>query len=173
MKWFQYIDNIEDLKAEYRRLAMLHHPDRGGDTATMQKINAEYARLFETLKDIHKSTREDGPRTYTAENKTKETPEDFINIINELFKLDGLEVELCGRWLWIGGATMKHKDALKKLGCKWSKNKGKWSWHFPEDSAWTYKGKREWSMDAIRRTWGSERMERDDTERREPMAIPA
>lgn len=171
MKFFQGIDNIEDLKAEYRKLAMKNHPDRGGDTATMQKINAEYSELFERLKDVHKSTRPDGPRTYKAENSTKETPEDFINICSELFKLDGLEVELCGRWLWISGETRKHKDALKALGCKWSQNKQKWSWHFPEDSALRYKGKRAWSMDRIRITWGSEQLERE--ERPERAAIPA
>lgn len=171
MKYFKNIDNIEDLKAEYRRLAMANHPDRGGDTATMQRINDEYAQLFERLKNTHKSTRPDGPRTYTADKPTTETPEDFINIVNELFRLDGLEVELCGRWLWIGGNTMQHRDRLKALGCKWSKNKQKWSWHFPEDAAFSYKGRREWSMDKIRFMWGSEHLERD--ERPQPAAIPA
>ncbi len=168
MKYFKNIDNIEDLKAEYRRLAMANHPDRGGSTEIMQQINNEYSALFDRLKDVHKSTRPDGPRTYQAEKPTTETPEDFIRIVNELFRLDGLEVELCGRWLWIGGATMKHKDALKALGCKWSKNKQKWSWHFPEDAAFSYKGRREWSMDKIRFMWGSENLERDER----PQAAP-
>jgi len=33
------------VKAAYRTLATLHHPDRGGDTATMQRVNAAYAQL--------------------------------------------------------------------------------------------------------------------------------
>lgn len=166
MKWFRNVDNIEDLKAEYRRLAMENHPDRGGSTAAMQQINAEYSELFERLKDIHKSTRPDGPKTYKSERATAETPEDFIKIVDALFRLDGLEIELCGRWLWIGGETWKHKEALKALGCKWSKNKGKWSWHFPEDAAWSYKGKREWSMEKIRFMWGSENLEKREREDR-------
>ena len=159
-------DNVEDLKSIYRKLALENHPDRGGDKVKMQEINAEYAFLFESLKDVHKSSRPDGPRTYTAEQKTKETPEDFINICAELFKLDGLEVELCGRWLWIGGNTMQHKDRLKVLGCKWSKGKQKWSWHFPEDAAMSYKGKKAWSMDRIRLQFGSERLGAEDEDRR-------
>lgn len=168
-------DNIEDLKALYRKLALENHPDRGGDTRKMQEINDEYSFLFESLKDTHKSTRPDGPRTYTSKTKTAETPEDFINICNELFKLDGLEVELCGRWLWIGGETRQHKDRLKELGCKWSKNKLKWSWHFPEDSAWQYKGKKAWSMDRIRFRFGSERLgaEDDNKDRRSAGAYSA
>jgi len=33
------VDNIR-IKETYRRLAMLHHPDRGGDKVKLQKINA-------------------------------------------------------------------------------------------------------------------------------------
>ena len=73
-------------------------------------------------------------------------------------------MELCGRWLWIGGETKKHKDELKALGCKWSKNKEKWSWHYPEDSIKTFKGKKAWSMDAIRSAFGSERLGRDEND---------
>lgn len=167
IKWIVPVpDNVEDLKSIYRKLALENHPDRGGDKIKMQEINAEYTALFEELKDIHKSSRPDGPKTYRAEAETKETPEDFINICAELFRLDGLEVELCGRWLWIGGETRQHKDRLKALGCKWSKNKLKWSWHFPEDAAWQYKGKKSWSMDRIRDRFGSERLGADGDEDR-------
>lgn len=167
IKWFRpEPDNVEDLKSLYRKLALEHHPDRGGSKDAMQAINAEYTELFESLKNTHKSSRPDGPRTYEAQEKTAETPEDFIRIVNELFKLDHLEVELCGRWLWISGDTKKHKDRLKALGCRWSKNKQKWSWHFPEDSAMTYKGKKPWSMDRIRLQFGSERLGQDDDDDR-------
>ena len=41
-------DPIDDkrIKKEYRRLAMLHHPDRGGDTDKLQKINDALALLL-------------------------------------------------------------------------------------------------------------------------------
>lgn len=159
MKWFVNVDCVEELKAQYRKLCMKHHPDRGGNTADMQEINGEYEKLFNRYKDLHRSTREDGPKVYESETKTAETPWDFINICNELFKLDGIMVELCGRWLWIDGETMKHREQLKKLGCRWSKNKMKWSWHFPEDAAMKYKGKKAWNMDRIRSTFGSEILE--------------
>lgn len=35
----------ELVKVAYRTLATLHHPDKGGDTATMQAINAAYELL--------------------------------------------------------------------------------------------------------------------------------
>ncbi len=35
-----------DIRSQYRRMAMQHHPDRGGDTETLQKINEAYAALM-------------------------------------------------------------------------------------------------------------------------------
>lgn len=46
MKFFVNCNTLEELKKEYRRLAMIHHPDVGGDTTTMQAINAEFEAVF-------------------------------------------------------------------------------------------------------------------------------
>lgn len=42
MKYFASCRTLDELKKEYRRLAMLNHPDRGGDEETMKAINNEY-----------------------------------------------------------------------------------------------------------------------------------
>ncbi len=51
MAYFHNIHSLADLKKEYRRLALQHHPDKGGDTAIMQQVNTEFERLFEVWKD--------------------------------------------------------------------------------------------------------------------------
>ena len=56
MKYFTGCKTLDDLKREYRRLAMLHHPDVGGDTATMQAINAEFDARFPLLRMVHNQT---------------------------------------------------------------------------------------------------------------------
>lgn len=43
MKWFNTCKTVDEVKATFKKLAMLHHPDRGGNTETMQQINAEYS----------------------------------------------------------------------------------------------------------------------------------
>jgi curved DNA-binding protein CbpA len=43
MKFFASCNTIEEVKCLYKQLAKDHHPDKGGDTATMQAINVEYA----------------------------------------------------------------------------------------------------------------------------------
>ena len=45
-QYFTNINSFSDLKSQYKALALANHPDRGGDTATMQAINAEYDRLY-------------------------------------------------------------------------------------------------------------------------------
>lgn len=51
MAYFQNIHSLADLKKEYRRLALQHHPEKGGDTAVMQQVNVEFEKLFEKWKD--------------------------------------------------------------------------------------------------------------------------
>lgn len=158
-KYFKNIETIEELKKAYFKAALENHPDHGGDVEIMKMINNEYAELQKKLKDVHKAYGKE--ETYTATEKTKEVPEDFINIVHELLKMQGLEIELCGRWLWIGGSTKEHKDALKALGCKWSSKKKMWSWHYPEDSKKKFKGKA-WDMNKVRNEYGSMTFEKDN-----------
>lgn len=149
--YFKNCKTLDDLKAEYRRLAMEHHPDRGGDTATMQRINSEYEKAFEILKaEQNRRAAEDTTGHVYA---TREEAADFIDIISKLIKLDGITIELCGRWLWISGDTMKHKDALKAAGCRWASTKKMWSWHFAEDGV--FRKHKTQSMQYIRAKYGS------------------
>lgn len=146
-QFFQNVKTLDELKKQYRRLAMAHHPDRGGSTVIMQQINAEHDRLFEILKKQHNASADEY-------HQTTETAAEFRNIIEALLKLDGLTVELTGRWLWIGGETKKHKEALKAAGCRWSQNKKLWYWRHEEEGHKWHRGNK--TMDQIRRKYGSQ-----------------
>jgi DnaJ-class molecular chaperone len=50
----------EDIKKAYRSLASKHHPDKGGDTATFQKVQEAYA----TLSDPQKRAAYDNPSPF-------------------------------------------------------------------------------------------------------------
>lgn len=147
MTYFKDCKTLDDLKKEYRRLAMIHHPDVGGDTETMKAINAEYDRLHNILRDAHNQQADE-------HHQTTETAEEFRTIIETLLRMDGLEVELCGSWLWIGGNTREHKDELKTAGCRWSSNKKLWYWRHAEDGHRWHKGNK--TMAQIRTKYGSQ-----------------
>lgn len=155
--FFDDCQTLEELKARYRKLAMKHHPDCGGDAKVMKEINAEHDRVFARLKNSYNEKRR-------AEHKpeTTETAEKFREIIDKLIRMKGLDIELCGQWLWIGGETFKHRDELKAAGCQWSRNKRRWYWHHKEDGARWSRGR--YSMSAIRTKFGSAtfRTERDE-----------
>lgn len=150
MKWFNNPSTLEELKQQYKKLALKHHPDLGGNTADMQEINNEYDLLFARLKNTHATAE---GKTYTASKETTETPDEFKNIINALINLDGINIELCGSWLWITGNTKEHKEVLKSLHFRWSKSKLAWYYHtadYKKSSNKTY------SLDEIRDLYGSE-----------------
>ena len=150
-KYFVNCKTLDELKKVYKHLAQKHHPDVGGDTATMQEINAEYKARFEVLKRSHN---EQAAEDYSGKTRaTTESAGDFIQIIDHLLKMDGLEIELCGRWLWIGGNTKAHKEELKACGCRWSQSKKLWSWHFAEDGDKWHRGSK--TMSQIRSKYGS------------------
>jgi len=50
----------DEIKKAYRKLAAQHHPDKGGDTATFQKIQEAY----DTLSDPQKKQQHDNPNPF-------------------------------------------------------------------------------------------------------------
>lgn len=150
MKHFTNCKTLEELKKAYRKAAIENHPDRGGDAEIMKEINAEYEAMFNRLKNFHNSTTTDETK------KTTETPDEFKAIIEKLIRLNGIEIEICGSWLWISGNTFANRDELKKAGCKYSKNKKMWYWHHEEEGFHFYRSKT--TMAEIRQKYGSERM---------------
>ena len=148
---FAHVNTLNELKHEYRQQALHHHPDCGGSDEAMKKINADYTARFEELKKAHNAA---AAQDHSGKTKpTTEAPEEFITIISQLLKLDGITVELCGCWLWISGETKKHREALKSAGCQWAPKKGLWSWHHEEDTRHYYRGSQ--PMNKIRMKYGS------------------
>lgn len=148
MKYFTNCTTLEALKKEYRRLCMLHHPDRGGDTATMAALNNEYDDTFRRMQSAGTA----GQTTST--HQTAESPEAFRAVISRLVILEGLKIEICGSWLWITGNTYPNREAIKAAGCRYSKNKSAWYWRPAEAAEFQSHGKS--TMDEIRQKYGSQ-----------------
>ena len=51
-KYFDISEQISltELKKQYRKLCLLHHPDKGGDKEVFQEINLEYRQALELIK---------------------------------------------------------------------------------------------------------------------------
>lgn len=147
---------IEEAKKQYYRLCMRWHPDRpNGDLEVMKAVNAEFDYLKKHNYNIHESV---SGNVYT--DWTQDTPDDvtdmFAEIIEQLIRMDGIEIEVCGSWLWVGGSTREHKDGLKGMGMKWAPKKRRW-YKAPRD--WKRKHHGELTMDEIRNRFGSQKVE--------------
>jgi len=150
MKWFHNINTLGELRSEYRRLAMLHHPDKGGSTSDMQEINNEYDLLSKTLIN-NNPTFSDGRRSWehfvSEEIRTK---------LMEIIFLEDVLIEIIGSWIWITGNTRAVKDDLKQKGFKFSPNKLAWYWQYGD---YRKRNGKQFSLDEIRSMWGSEEVE--------------
>jgi curved DNA-binding protein CbpA len=137
----------EELKKQYRELAHKHHPDGGGNEEDMKIVNSEYATLFEKLKNVHVNAQ--GER---YEKATEETPEHFINIINELMRMDNIVIEVIGCFVWVSGDTKPYKEKLKELRFRWHTKKLCW-YLAPED--YRRRSRKDYSLDEIRNMYGT------------------
>ena len=129
--YFSNCTTPEEIKRRYRELAFQNHPDRGGDTRSMQDINAEY---HEALQRANGHTHRDGEKEYTYRYEY-ECEQAIIDKISELLKLQMADVEiwLIGLWVWIVGDTRPYKEDLKTLKCRWHSKRKCWYWKPYED----------------------------------------
>lgn len=134
MSFFQNVRTAEDLKRQFRHLVKTFHPDMGGNAEDMKEINREYEQLLRRVGNVHLNKEgeiwEDtkGPKDrFTCD--ISELDDGFREIVIEVMKMTGIEILLVGSWIWLEGETRPWKDALKKLGFKWSAPRQKWYWH--------------------------------------------
>ena len=165
--YFKDCKTAEELKAAYRRQAIRLHPDNGGNEEAFKEMQAEFAKMFDRLKNIHVNHETGETYEKKGDNATTETAEEFMNIINVVLGLDGVDIELCGSWLWVSGDTKPHKDVLKQLGFRWSSNKKMWYYH--ADGSRRRYHKKAWSIDEIRAAYGTQSFRRKDNARLEYM----
>lgn len=146
MKYFEGLLDEPTIKIRYKELAKQYHPDLGGDTEIMKEINSQYDKV---LREFYQQSGK------SLEEVDEILEKDIIlrNKISEIISLEGIKVELCGKWIWLTGETKKHKDKIKESGFLWSPNKTAWYWR--SDKSKSSNRHPKMSLDLIRYRWGS------------------
>ncbi|MEM9422373.1 MAG: J domain-containing protein [Pseudomonadota bacterium] len=130
------------VKIAYRKAAKTYHPDQNPAGAEMMKvINAAYDVLKGHIGEIEQE-----------EPENAGYPEALNEALNSIVGLSGLEIEICGAWVWVGGNTKAHKDVLKESSFKWASKKKRWYLR-PEN--WRSASRGKFSMEDIRDKYGS------------------
>jgi len=120
----------QEVKNEYRKLAKANHPDLGGDTATMQAINAEYHERLAEL-DRSKFQGSDGKEHtyYYKQDIEQEIIEKVQALLVELKGYEHITVDVIGSWVWVDGTRKEDKGAravLKEHKFRWHSKRSKW-----------------------------------------------
>jgi hypothetical protein len=150
MQYFNQCTTIEEVKALYKQLAKQHHPDRGGDTATMQAINEEYDMACIVILRENDSSQDEF-------EKEMKVSDEYRKVIEKIINLPGIVIELVGQWIWVTGNTYPVKDQLKEAGLFFASKKA--AWYFRSDE---YKGRgTNKNLDEIKAKYGSEKVEKE------------
>lgn len=152
MTYFKNVSTLQELRKQYKKLLIIHHPDNGGNVSDMQEINAEYDRLFKLLKDRHDSNTADSEKT-SYDNMKYDFTEDVLlrEMLNKIIGFSGITIEVCGSWIWAFD-SFKYRKELKEMGFKFASKKKAWYWH---SESFRKKSHKALSMDAIRNYYGS------------------
>ena len=145
MKYFKQCKTIDEVKAMYKTLAKLHHPDCGGDTATMQAINSEYAYACAQVLRGENLSQED------TEEQVRMS-EEYRAVIELLMPIAGIVIEVVANWIWVTGATYPVKKELKAAGLFFASKKQ--AWYYRSEEFKTTGSKK--SLDEIRAKYGAE-----------------
>ena len=108
------INSLSDLKQKYRKLAFLHHPDKGGDVAVMQALNNEFEKLFIIWKDKTDSNTNGYANDYSAASASQ-----YKDYVYNEYKWTGANYDSS---LYTSDLTKLFKQHLKNIypSMKWS-----------------------------------------------------
>lgn len=144
MKYFNNCQTIEEVKSLYKQLAKENHPDMGGDTATMQAINTEYAFACASI------AKGSGLSDEQIDTEIK-LSEEYRQVVEKIIHLPGIIIEIVGHWIWVTGNTKPAKDTLKDAGFYFATKKVAWYYRNP---AFAVRGSGI-PLEKIRRKYGS------------------
>ena len=150
MTYFKNCSTLAEVKAMYKQLAKQFHPDITGTdtTAIMQAINAEYAKAIKlAASGANLSQDEQDAEILNAEQ--------YKNAINAIINLHGINIELCGGWIWVSGNTYQHKDTFKAHGFYFASAKKMWYFRSPE---YATSNRKKHTMDEIRTKYGTQKI---------------
>jgi len=145
------INDIDELKKEYFKLAKKYHPDAGGTNEQFQTLQNEYDKHLKTLLSGSKLSSEQQANEIELDKALRDAA-------NALAGLSGIDIELSGKWLWVTGNTYPIRTELKTAGFLFASTKKAWFYKGTES-----KGRGKMSLEEIKTKYGATKIQPKDT----------
>lgn len=113
---FVNAETIGELREAYLKATLKYNTPR-----LLEKCNKMYIDKFDAVKSMRRNTK---GKVY--EKPTDEICSFFLNAVNVLKGLEGIEPKVEGDWVFIYGDTKPVKDTLKSAGCFYSAKRKAW-----------------------------------------------
>jgi hypothetical protein len=147
-KYFASCNTLDDAKLAYKTFAKILHPDiNKSETAT-----ADFQEMCNQFDSFQ-------PKKLKFEKEMNEfNGAEYRTVLEQLWKLDGVIVEICGSYLWLSGETKKHLFQIKAIESPmfekpmWAKNKEMW---FFKPKGYKSQNRKVFDINQIRAKYGS------------------
>ena len=158
MKYFEDCETLDEAKAAYYKLAQELHPDKGGETADFQEL----LNQFQSFRP--------GKQKFAGEFEQWDATR-YAEIINQLFKIPGIQIIVCGSWIWLSGDTKPVKEQIKAIECGERMKRGfspkKGQWYF-SPKGYRKTSRRVLSFGEITSIYGAQEVKGDQEEEKIP-----
>jgi hypothetical protein len=150
MNFFKDCTTLDEARKLYYKLAKVYHPDCGGKKEDFQTLQNEFEK-FKPSKE-----------KYEGEFKSWQA-RPYMDIVEQLMKIRGIIITICGSWIWISGNTKPVKDQIKDIktedtGYKSGFSKNKKQWYFSPVGYRKF-SKKSLSFAEIKNLYGAEELE--------------
>lgn len=143
------ITDLDSLKKQYFKLSKIYHPDAGGTKEQFQALNAEHEKLRAKILSGSSFTEDQKKNEVEIDDALRAAADCLIN-------LEGLEINLIGKWIWVSGETYPVRAILKAAGFIFIKKAGQPFWVYKGAES-TGRGKME--MEEIIKKYGKTKIE--------------
>ena len=152
--YFTECKSLDEAKQLYKKLCVKLHPDVSGydSTADFQRMQAEFEKF------------RPGKEKFEGEFAQWDATE-YAFIINQLIKIGGISIEICGSWIWLSGDTKPVKEKIKAFDTResmrrgWSKNKAMW---YFSPKGYRKRSSKKMEYEEIKNMFGSQRVRKDE-----------
>lgn len=142
-KYFVDCGSLDEIKIKYKSYVEKYLPRKEyrGNKRLIRSIDKEY-RSIRTLDSFSK-----------VNNLIKLDYTNFQFLIRELIEM-GLDIEMCGKWLFVHGSAGENENELLALGFRFSPSIGTWCYR---PFGFDVPDLESLNMEYIRRTFGSDK----------------